>query len=553
MTTPYDTSVIVVGGSLVGLSTALFLSHWKVPVILLERHPDSSAHPRAIGYTARTIELLRSVGIEKQLPQPIGRGDGPPRRIIVESLAGKWHREQDWTKKPVQSPQKNSHMKPVEQDKKFSPVEGVATAQDKIEPVLRASAIEQGADLRLGHTVEDWQQDESGVTVTIVGPDSEQFTIRGKYLVACDGGRSPIREKLGINRQGVGHLRNLRSILFRCPQIDHFLERGYVQFQIQDRDDGFEAFMTTYGDRRWALMWNEDGDAYMDEATQKARIRKAAGIDDLSDDDISIITTGQWSIAGFIADTFSSGRVFLAGDAAHTLPPNRGGYGANTGIADAHNIAWKLAAVLNGTSSEQLLETYDAERRPVALVRHDQIFGREDYRRYVEEREWSGKNTGIIDDMAMEFGQLYRSGSIIGDADAETLPPAKRPDEWNGQPGTRAPHIVLNKANDVTEISSLDIFGMGWVLVSTDEAWRETTEHASDKTGVKCDFVHIGTDYIEAVSGSFNNSFGLDASGAALIRPDGFIAWRAVKAPDNARSLFPEILGQSAYATKARF
>ncbi|CAM1502403.1 Fc.00g043870.m01.CDS01 [Cosmosporella sp. VM-42] len=555
MSKPNETAIIIVGGSLVGLSTALFLSTLKVPVILLERHANSSLHPRAVGYTARTLEALRAVGVASKFPTPQWAGHrgrapgGPPRRIIVESLAGKWQEEKHWTPKNADGAAK----KPKSEEKKaedYSPVVGIASAQDMVEPVLRMNAVERGADLRLGCKVTKWSQDDSGVNATYVDQEGDETTVKGRYLVACDGGRSPIREQLGIQRHGVGHLRLLRSILFRCPKIDHFLETGIGQFQIEGREDGFEAYMMSYGSGRWALMWNptsEQQNTTMDETTQKESIRKGVGKEiELADEDIKLITTGEWDLSGLIADKFSSGRVFLAGDAAHQLPPNRGGYGANTGIADAHNIAWKLAAVVNGVSKPELLGTYDEERRAVALARHDQIFARDDYRRYVEEREWDGKHVEVFDDVCMEFGQLYRSGGILG-ADAN-LPLARRPDEWNGQPGTRAPHIPLRRGEET--ISSLDLFCKGWAVLSKNKAWSSLVAEASNATGVECSFVEIGGEIKETEARKFEESFGVDGTGAVLIRPDGYIAWRAISKPNEALGSLTAALGKVAYAVK---
>lgn len=532
---------------MVGLATALFLSHQKIPVTVLERHLGSSLHPRAIGYTARTIETLRSVGVDTGIPG-VSWASGPPRRVVVESLAGKWQEEKHWTPHGPK-PTEDNPASPKKGVENYSPVTGLAVAQDRIEPVLRQSAVEHGADLRLGCKVTSWSQDDDGVQVQALDNNDNTFTIKGKYLIACDGARSDIREKLGIQRQGVGHIQSLRSILFRCPPIQKYLERGYVQFQIEGRDDGFEAFLCSYGDGRWALMWNENGQGKaprepMPENVQRAWIRKAVGTD-VPDGDIEVITTGEWDLAGLIADTFSSGRVFLAGDAAHTLPPNRGGYGANTGFGDAHNLAWKMASVLNGTARPGLLDTYDAERRPVAQVRHDQIFARQDYRRFVADREWPGKDCNIYDDVAMELGQLYRSDAIIIGA-AEDLPPARCPDEWNGQPGTRAPHIVLRRRDE--NISSLDLFCEGWVLLSRSDLWRPLLVEAAKECGVPCDFVEIGGEIKQVNDGEFEENFGVHGSGAVLVRPDGYVAWRAASMSATAGEMLRQALRQVSYA-----
>ncbi|KAF5613080.1 phenol 2-monooxygenase [Fusarium tjaetaba] len=533
-----ETSVVIIGGSLVGLSTALFLSHLNIPTILIERHTGSSLHPRAIGYTARTIELFRTVGVESKL-KGIQWSGGPPRRIVVESLAGKWTKEQGWTQKPKSGPPASFA--------EHSPTEGVAIAQDVIEPVLRDRARELEADLRLGFTLTGWSQDGKSVTVNATGKDGEEIHVKAKYMVACDGNRSRVRESLGIQRHGVGLLRKLQSIMFRCERLQHFLEHGYSQFQIEGREDGFEAFMTTYGGGRWMLAWNleaDDPEAILDEATQRDMIRKASGVQDLPDEDIQLITTGKWDIGGLIADKFTSGRVFLAGDAAHALPPNRGGYGANTGIADAHNLAWKLASVLRGESSPELLDTYDVERRPVADVRHDQIFAREDYKRYVVDKEWPGKNVEIMDDVAMEFGYFYNSEAIVGGPDGSV--PVKRPDEWNGLPGTRAPHVILEGDHS----STLDLFGTSWVVISKDERWKKLVVEASKATKAKIAFVHVGGDVTEKNEGDFNRLYGLEDTGCSLVRPDGFVAWRATAWPAEPQKELLQALGQVSFSSK---
>src|SRR6188768_3002567 len=142
-------------------------------------------------------------------------------------------------------------------------------------------------------------------------------------------------------------------------------------------------------------------DLERDEASLHAAIQLAIGRSDLP---VEILTTGRWELSALISDRFAAGRVFLAGDAAHTLPPTRGGFGANTGIHDAHNLAWKLSAVLSGASSAALLDSYDAERRPVAWGRLEQTFARPDYAAYGGE---FARDLAILDDEALEFGQIY--------------------------------------------------------------------------------------------------------------------------------------------------
>ncbi|SDH23975.1 2-polyprenyl-6-methoxyphenol hydroxylase [Lentzea fradiae] len=473
------TSVLVVGGGLAGTSAALFLAWRGVDVTLVEKHPGSSPHPRAVGFTARTGELLRAAGIEQDLPESrMSKGFGI-RRVRVASLVGERFEETFWS-----PPAKVS-------DVEHSPSAGVGVAQDRMEPMLREKARELGADIRMSTRMLEFVQDDDGVTAVVQG-DGEPYEIRADYLVAADGHRSPIREALGITRSGRGYMHTSRSVLFRAP-LDEYLKDGIGQFVV----DGV-GFLTTYGDGRWVLMLD---DREYDEAELLRQINRAIGRDDLP---VEIITTGRWTISASVADRFSQGRVFLAGDAAHTLPPSRGGFGANVGIEDAHNLAWKLAAVLNGESRPSLLDTYDVERRPVALLCHQQIFARNDG----HDRDGKKEEGPLYENDAMHFGLLYRSAAVLG-AGPE-LPPAQLPEQWNGQPGTRAPHVWIEPGK-----STLDLFQRGWVLVADHPQWEE----AAAGLGLRYERVER------------LDVFGLSEKGASLVRPDGYIAWRSVELP----------------------
>lgn len=486
------TSVVVVGGSLVGLSAAVFLASRGVATILVERHPGSSPHPRALGYTPRTMEIFRSVGLDVPEAPP----DFRLRRARVESLAGKWFEESTW------HPDDDAKAKI-----QYSPYRGAAIAQDKLEPKLREKAIELGAEIRLETELIGFQQDDHGVTVRLRRGHAEEYEVRANYMVAADGHRSNIRDVLGIARTGRGVMRTVRSVLFRAP-LDSYLEAGIVQFSIDQPE--LQAFLTFYLDGRWMLMFRDDEER--DTETLISLIQKAIGRSDVP---IEILATGRWELCALIADSFSAGRVFLAGDAAHCLPPTRGGYGANTGIEDAHNLAWKLAAVLSGASSPELLATYDAERRPIAWLRHDQIFARPDYAAHAA---GFGEGVPILDDDAIEFGQLYRSKAVIGATPA--LPAALRPEQWAGQPGTRAPYARLD------DCSTLDLCQGGWVVLGSEDAWRTAAVTAGKRLGLNVQFHAIGPDV--------RSLFGIGRSGASVIRPDGYIGCRADDMPVDA-------------------
>jgi putative polyketide hydroxylase len=501
----------------VGLSAAVFLATRGVRTVLVERHAGSSALPRAIGFMTRTMELYRAVGLGPRIPQ-VPPGFGRPRRLKVESLAGKWATEEvAWTPgKPAAGPDGRS------QPREYSICTAAALAQDQLEPILRSHAMELGADIRLATTLLAFEQDAEGITTSLRHPDGGEYTLRAQYMIAADGHASPVREALGIGRNGRGVMRTARSILFRAA-LDQYLESGISQFEIQQ--PGFEAMLTTYRDARdragrWLLMFADD--APRDESGLKQMVNKAIGRTDL---DIEVIATGLWELSALIADRFAQGRVFLAGDAAHTLPPARGGYGANTGIEDAHNLAWKLASVLAGTSRPQLLDTYDAERRPIAWLRHGQIFARPDYARFASPAD---KEVPIIEDEAMELGQLYRSEAVIGTR--QDLPPALRPELWAGQPGTRAPHLWVGAAG--RRVSTLDLVQPDWVLLTQDQRWHTAAVRATEIVGnpLRCTLIGGPVENTATVE-EFCAAFGIGPAGAALIRPDGYVAWRATDMP----------------------
>lgn len=531
-------SVLVVGGGTVGLSAAMFLAFQGVRTVLVERHIGIPLHPRAVGWTPRTMELFRTVGVAELIPQKPA-GGGPPGRIRVESLAGQWFEESSWTPEKTQGGAAPQARPSIE----YSPYGNAGLPQDQLEPILRDKAAELGADIRFATELVSFEQDAEGVTALLRKQDGSEYFVRAAYLIAADGNRSPIREALRIGRQGRGFLQTARSVMFR-PSVDKELlakvealrARGVVQFAVDQPD--LKGMLAGGSDGRWILYFSDDEER--DEATLKRVVNQAMGN---PHDDPEIITTGLWwEMSARIADTFASGRIFLVGDAAHTLPPNRGGYGANTGIEDAHNLAWKLAAVLSGTSLPRLLETYDDERRPIAWLRHQQIFNRPDYAAYADK----STKAPIIDDVAMDLGQLYRSAAVLGVSDE--LPPALRPDQWAGQPGTRAPHLWLTK--DGERISTLDLFQRDWVLLTEDQRWRDAADQAGACLGVKLDCQHIGVDLVAASPEAFRTGFGTGPTGASLVRPDGYIAWRSMDLPVDATRVLTDVVQHVAAAAR---
>ena len=494
------TQVVIIGGSLVGLSAALFLAWRGVDTIVVERHRGSSLHPRAIGFTELTLEHYRAAGIADRVPQMAP--DVRLRRAKVESLSGKWDEETPWT------PGEEESDKGV-----ASPCTGASIAQDLLEPILRVAATERGADLRQGVEMLSFSRDASGAIAHVRERDGgAEYDIHADYMIAADGADSAIRKQLGIARRGVGHLRTIRSVLFRCDEAERYLVAGVQQFEVEQ--PGFKAFLTHYPDGRWVLMF--DDDAERSEAELHEAIRRALGRDMA----VEIITTGRWEMAGRIAERYSDGRIFLMGDAAHQLPPTRGGFGANTGIDDAYNLAWKLRMVLAGEAGPALLETYSAERQPIGWLRHQQTFARPDYRRWIGDA-LAGET--LYGGEAMELGQRVTSLAVI--APDDDLPPAAAPDVWRGQPGTRVPHVWITRADK--RISTIDLFTRNLSLITRDARWAGAANTAAQGTGLPIATVDVGDDVLFPDDATFETMFGVSADGACLVRPDAIVAWRS--------------------------
>lgn len=249
-------------------------------------------------------------------------------------------------------------------------------------------------------------------------------------------------------------------------------------------------------------------------------VRAAAGVPDLA---VRIDGVARWRATSDVARRFAQDRIFLAGDAAHLMPPN-GGFGGNTGIHDAHNLAWKLAYVLKGFADPKLLASYDIERRPIAKFTVEQA-----YTRYVTRTApYLGATDfqPLADDFNIELGHIYQSAAIVSDGGNGAV--HGDPHVMYGRPGTRAPHLWLERANH--QISTLDLFGNSFVVLTAPqgEAWCEAVPAvAKNLSGVPIAAHVVGGADLHDPVGGFASAYGLANDGAVLVRPDGFVAWRA--------------------------
>ena len=497
-----QTAVLIVGGSLVGLTASALLGRHGVPHILIERHRGTAIHPRAAAFHQRTLEIFRSAGLQDAVSEAAEREFVQNGAIMaVDTLAG---RELAWFYRSVNDGVED-----------LSPARRLFITQIGLEPVLRERALQLGADLRYGAEMTGFTQDDDGVVATVRSrDDGGERRIRARYMIAADGAHSPVRRALGVPMGGRGDFAQCFTIYFKADVRALLRERNlsvvyvnqpgllaFFRFSIT-ADAGFLAVFSTAdaGDR--------DAEPDLSEARCARLVRAALGV--AGDFPVAIENVQPWTAAASTAAAFRKGAVFLAGDAAHVMPPT-GGFGGNTGVADVHNLAWKLAMVLRGVAGPALLDSYDAERRPIAALTVEQA-----YRRYVERVDAtlpSGDLEPNLADTAIELGAIYRSQAVVADGVDEAV--VEAPEHPSGGPGTRLPHLWIDQGG--ARLSTLDLAGDGFVLLAArdGQAWMEAAER---QDGLLAH--HVRAD-------GFAAAVGLTAEGAILLRPDGVIGWRS--------------------------
>lgn len=510
-----DVPVLIVGGSLVGLSTSLLLASKGVRALTVERHPGTAIHPRAAMFNQRTIEIYRSLGLEPEIVEASGAEFEQNGAIVsVETLAGK---ELEYYFRNV-----NEGYEPL------SPSPRLFITQIGLEPILRRHADELGARLEYGTELVSIDQDDDGVTAVVKSRDSgDERTVRAQYVVAADGSKSRVRDHLGIRLGGYPSFSKSITIYFRADVKPLLGDRNLsVIYVFGPTLQGFFRFSLA-GDAGFLVVntiVNPDGsrsrDVWADMSDDRCAdyVREALGAPDLA---VEVENVQQWNACADWAERFQDGRIFLAGDAAHNMPPT-GGFGGNTGVADAHNLAWKLALVLDGGADAALLDTYEAERRPVGELTVEQA-----YTRYVLRLDPElGKEDvqPFVPDPPIELGHRYHSSAVIAESDDDGAL-FENPHEPSGRPGTRAPHVELDGG------STLDLFGNGFVVLSAAEPWSDAAQSA-------------GIDGHRTDAPRFAEAYGTGADGAVLVRPDGFIAWRAREARENGGNELSAALAQ---------
>ncbi|KAI8935507.1 hypothetical protein NX059_008078 [Plenodomus lindquistii] len=418
--------------------------------------------------------------------------------------------------------------------------------QNMFEPLLRDAAKDFGAEQEFSETVVHYEEIEDEVIVVVQNVHSKKYRkFKTNYLVACDGNRSAARKKEKIEWSGPGVQANSISINFRAdlaPFLGTRAMHGTTYVINENINAGFRLesggkagflIVTAAGGKK-----NFEADSVSEQEARKYFF-DASGIKE--DIPVQIDSISYWSIAALCAERLNNkgSRVFIAGDAAHVVPPT-GGMGGNTGIQDIYNLAWKLAYVVSGRASPGLLDTYNTERQPI-----DELIVQQAFSRY-ETRVLHRKPTHPeVEDINLEIGYRYPAGAFIVGSDHQKTEHGLWEDPYapSAAAGTRLPHVELIDSSNKRALSTLDLIKQNFVLfaVDDDSPWVKA---AHDFSNLKVDgyILNEGSVPYADSQGRVRKLYGLGDGEAVLIRPDGHIAWRSPKEASDHRSKLADAL-----------
>jgi 2-polyprenyl-6-methoxyphenol hydroxylase-like FAD-dependent oxidoreductase len=518
-------NVLIVGGSLVGLTlSALLAQHGITRTLCVEKHTSTAIVPRATVMQPRSMQVFKELGLyEIMQTESLKYYDETACIVTIESLAGKLMN--------VWQSDVNAGIEDI------SATRRVFLTQQALEPLLRARARELGATLRFATEMVSFTQDDRGVTATLRNLEDQSVRqVRARYMVACDGFRSGIRKALDIPMHGPGLLSRALTIYFQIKEESKAalarLPNAHYTGVIYISNPTVRAFFRFDREKKESfLVINSAGEVGSeasrfpaDTVTEEkaAEYLRAAIGDDSIEFDIHQLST--WEAVADMPERLRVGRVFLAGDAAHRMPPS-GGFGGNSGIADAHNLAWKLALAVKGWSNDNLLETYEEERRPVAQVTVLNAFAH-----YVQRTEPTLSpmlKEFDVQEVPVEWLELayrYHSRALFN---PEPDVVVEDPKTAKARPGSVAHHVIVKPAGTDSNQPISDLFRTSPMLLYGPEGsgWRDglVLSGCSGLFSWRC------LDYAE--DSEFSKRYDVSRSGAVLVRPDGFVAWSAKELP----------------------
>ena len=522
---PAKIPVLIVGGGPIGLSASIMLSYHGIRSLLVEQHPGTSIYPKARSINARSMEIFRQLGIEPAIRDiEIHQGYS---FILARSLAGE---------ELLRIPLKGAMPESV---REWSPTWGCHSSQEVIEPALlmQARRLAQ-AQIRFSTQLTSFEQrDEDILAILVHRPSGRVQKVCAQYVIGADGAHSTVREALGIRMLGKPALASMINIHFTADLSKWVGDREISICYVKNPEVVGNLYY--YGGKRWkyqTFYYPERGQRPEDFTPERCLqlIRAAVGVPGL---EVELREIMPWTPAEQVAERIHQQHIFLAGDAAHLMSPT-GGFGMNSGIQDVHNLAWKLAAVLNGWAAPALLESYETERLPVARVLVEQMAhnldavpgapGANDTDSRSSLAQKQAKLGNMFGEHNLVFGTTYYSEEIVPDGtDAVTVANPVTDYVPSARPGSRAPHFWLER--DGERISTLDLFGHEFVVLTGNkgQAWCEAAKSVSGMLGVPLNAYRVGPNgELVDSNHAWATSYGVDEDGVVLVRPDGYVAWR---------------------------
>jgi 2-polyprenyl-6-methoxyphenol hydroxylase-like FAD-dependent oxidoreductase len=528
--------ILVIGGGPVGLALVGDLGWRGIACTLVEQSDGSIYQPRMDLVGVRTMEFCRRWGIV-----PAVEGSPYPRdyaqdNIYLTSLTGyELGRERfpgiGQAPPPKESPQRRERC-----------------PQNMFDPILRAFAASQkNVALRYRTRLVSFTQNADLVTAVVENAETgAREEILARYIVGCDGARSLVRETLGIAMQGNPVLTYTTNVIFRCPHLLSLHDKGKAYRHIFIGPEGTWATIVAINGRdewRFSIIGGSEQRDYSTDDI-KAAIRRAVG----RDFDFEILSVLPWVRRELAADRYRGGRGFIAGDAVHVMSPT-GGFGMNTGIQDVVDLSWKLAATLEGWGGDSLLDSYGSERQPIGTRNVTEASGNlrrmlsvpphpdllDDTPQGAATREKVGRE--FSETMRREWftlgahlGYRYEGSPILWPDDTAAPPDDPRAYVPTARPGHRAPHAFLADGR-----STLDLFGRGFVLLGFGAAAAEAAPllEAARQRHLPLTFTAIAEPHIAAL---YQRKF-------VLVRPDGHVAWRDDRMPEDALCVIDVVRG----------
>jgi 2,4-dichlorophenol 6-monooxygenase len=559
------TDVVVVGSGPAGAGAALLLSTLGIPNIMITKYRWTANTPRAHITNQRAMEVFRDVGIEGQV-----LADATPHELMGDtvfctSIAGEEiGRILTWGTHPAR--QADYQL--------ASPCLPVDIPQTYLEPILVRNAAVRGTQARFSTEYLGHRQDANGVDVQVRDRlTGQEYTIRARYLIGADGARSKVASDIGLPMEGRMDIAGSMNITFKADISAHVGHRPSVLYWVIQPGSnvggigaGLVRMIRPWNE--WLIVWGYDISQPAPVVDEQAAVQIVRNLLGLPDIEVEITGTSLWGNNEMYATLLQSGRVFCVGDAIHRHPPSNG-LGSNTSIQDSYNLAWKLAAVLRGQAAPALLDTYSAERAPVAsqivqrankssreFVQFFEVLGLLDAKdeaemaARIEERkantpEGAAKRAALVSAMELkhyefnahgvELGQFYESDAVVSDG-SRRQQPSRDPElyyEPSTVPGSRLPHVWVGDAR--RKISTLDLAPMTRFTLLTGiagEPWIAAAQKAGEELGVPLETVVIGPGrQVTDLYYDWARVREVEEDGALLVRPDKHIGWRSVRLP----------------------